>query len=67
MIMEYQGIKPDVSKAAFVAENATIVGDVVLEEGASVWFGAVIRGDSGPIRVGRGSNIQDNAGVRNFG
>lgn len=60
MIIEYQGIRPDISKAAFVADNATIVGDVVLEEGVSVWFGAVIRGDSGPIRVGKRSNIQDN-------
>lgn len=60
MIIEYQGMKPDISKAAFVAENASIIGDVVLEEGASVWFGAVIRGDSGPIRIGKGSNIQDN-------
>ena len=60
MIVEYQGIRPDIGKAAFIAENATIVGDVVLEEGVSVWFGAVIRGDSGPIRIGKRSNIQDN-------
>jgi len=60
MVIEFQGIRPDISKAAFVADNATIVGDVVLEEGVSVWFGAVIRGDSGPIRVGKCSNIQDN-------
>ena len=60
MIVEYQNCVPDVSKAAFIAENAVIVGDVVLEEGTSVWYGAVIRGDSGPIRIGKNSNIQDN-------
>ena len=60
MIMEYQGHRPDVQKAAYIAENASIIGDVVLEEGSSVWFGAVLRGDSGPIRVGKNSNIQDN-------
>ena len=47
-------------KKVFVAPNATVVGDVTLEEGVSVWYGAVLRGDSGPIRVGAGSNIQDN-------
>ena len=47
-------------KQNFVAPNATVVGDVVLENEVSVWYGAVLRGDSGPIRVGQGSNIQDN-------
>lgn len=47
-------------KKISVAPNATIVGDVTLEAGVSVWYGAVLRGDSGPIRVGEGSNIQDN-------
>ncbi len=45
----------------FVADNATIVGDVVIGEDASVWFSAVIRGDRESIVVGNGSNIQDNA------
>jgi carbonic anhydrase/acetyltransferase-like protein (isoleucine patch superfamily) len=43
----------------WVAETASIVGDVTLEEDVSVWFGAVLRGDNEPIRIGRGSNIQD--------
>lgn len=63
MIREYNGIRPDVSRAAFIAETAVIIGDVVLEEGVSIWYGAVLRGDSGPIRVGRNSNIQDNCVV----
>lgn len=45
---------------AFVAPNATVVGDVTLMEDASVWYGAVLRGDSGAIVIGRGTNIQDN-------
>lgn len=47
-------------KQVFIAPNATVVGDVVLENEVSVWYGAVLRGDSGTIRVGEGSNIQDN-------
>ena len=60
MIMEFNGKTPDISKALFVAETAVIIGDVTLEEGASVWFGAVLRGDSGPIHIGKNSNVQDN-------
>ena len=45
---------------AFIAPNATGVGDVTLGENASVWYGAVIRGDMGAISIGAGSNIQDN-------
>ena len=43
----------------WVADTASVIGDVVLEDDASVWFGAVLRGDNEPIRVGRGSNVQD--------
>ena len=46
-------------KTYFAAPGAVIVGDVELGENASVWYGAVLRGDSGPIRVGKGTNIQD--------
>jgi len=47
----------------YQAQNATVVGDVTLEEGSSVWYGAVVRGDSAPIHIGAGTNIQDNATV----
>lgn len=47
-------------KIVTVAPNAVIVGDVVLENNVSIWYGAVLRGDSGTIRVGEDSNIQDN-------
>jgi carbonic anhydrase/acetyltransferase-like protein (isoleucine patch superfamily) len=43
----------------WIARTASVIGDVTLEEEASVWFGAVLRGDNEPIRIGRGSNIQD--------
>ena len=45
---------------AWIAPNATVVGEVTLHEDASVWYGAVLRGDCGEIVVGKGSNIQDN-------
>ena len=43
-----------------IAKNATVVGDVVFSENANVWYGAVIRADAGPIKIGENSNIQDN-------
>lgn len=60
MLQKFRDKYPQVEKAAFVAENATLIGDVVLEEDATVWFGAVLRGDASSIKVGKGSNIQDN-------
>ena len=51
------------NNGAFIAPNATVVGDVILEKDANIWYGAVLRGDSGQIRVGRGTNIQDNCVV----
>lgn len=53
--------RPDLSNAAFVAPSATVVGQVFLAAGASVWYGAVVRGDVEQIRVGRCTNIQDGA------
>ena len=52
---------PDVSKAAFVAPNATIIGHVEISKGASVWYGAVIRGDVESVRLGIRCNVQDGA------
>ena len=43
----------------WIAPNATVIGDVILKPGASVWFGAVVRGDNDPITIGRDTNIQD--------
>ena len=63
MIMGLKGKQPETEKASFIAENATIIGDVKLEEGTTVWYGAVIRGDGESIRVGKNTNIQDNTVV----
>jgi carbonic anhydrase/acetyltransferase-like protein (isoleucine patch superfamily) len=59
LIAPFLGHSPRIPDSAFVAPTATVVGDVVLGEEASVWYGAVLRGDVGAIRVGRRSNIQD--------
>ena len=50
---------PQVADSAWVAESAQVIGMVELAEDASVWFGAVLRGDTEPLRIGRGSNVQD--------
>ncbi len=52
-----------INNGAWVAQNATVVGDVTLGEDASIWYGAVLRGDCGTITIGDGTNIQDNAVV----
>lgn len=59
MIWELDGTAPHIAADAWVAPDASLMGRVVLEDGASVWFGAVLRGDTEEIRVGRGSNVQD--------
>jgi carbonic anhydrase/acetyltransferase-like protein (isoleucine patch superfamily) len=60
-LKRYLGRTPDTSAALFVASNATVLGDVVLGRHSSVFYGAVLRGDINEIRVGEGTNIQDNA------
>lgn len=59
LIKEVRGFKPQIGEDCYLAENATIVGDVVLGKGCSVWFNAVLRGDVNPIRIGNHVNIQD--------
>ncbi|MCX7712347.1 MAG: gamma carbonic anhydrase family protein [Chthoniobacterales bacterium] len=56
---KYLGRQPDTSKAAFVAPNATILGSVTLGENASVFYGAILRGDIQDIIIGNGTNVQD--------
>ena len=60
-IYKVDGRVPQVGAAAFVADNATLAGDVTLAEESSVWYGAVLRADTGRITVDAGSNVQDNA------
>lgn len=59
MIKAINGKAPVIPADCFVAENATVIGNVTLHEEASVWFGAVVRGDTDSIVIGKGSNIQD--------
>ena len=58
-IYELDGIAPSIADSAWVADSAQVMGNVVLAEDASVWFGAVVRGDTEIIRIGARSNIQD--------
>ena len=50
---------PQIDPTAWVAPDAAVIGDVVLGAGASVWFGAALRGDNEPITIGAGSNVQE--------
>lgn len=59
MIGSFNGIKPKIHSSVFVAENADIIGDVIIDEDSSVWFQTVIRGDVAPTRIGKRVNIQD--------
>jgi carbonic anhydrase/acetyltransferase-like protein (isoleucine patch superfamily) len=60
-LFSFEGLTPQVHSSAFLAPTATLVGDVIVEEGASIWYGAVIRADYAPVIVRRGANVQDNA------
>ena len=58
-LFSFEGREPDVSPSAWIAPTATLIGDVRVEAEASVWYGAVLRADSGPIVIRRGANVQD--------
>jgi carbonic anhydrase/acetyltransferase-like protein (isoleucine patch superfamily) len=60
-VYSLKGIAPRIAPGAYVAPNATVVGDVLLAGNTSVWFGATIRGDNELISIGAGSNVQDGA------
>jgi carbonic anhydrase/acetyltransferase-like protein (isoleucine patch superfamily) len=63
MLQSFDGHDPALHPSAWVHEGAWVIGEVELGEGASVWPGAVLRGDMGAIRIGRHSNVQDNCVV----
>lgn len=60
-LFEYEGKRPLIADDAFVAPTATLIGDVTIESGASIWYGATLRGDDGPIVVRERANVQDNS------
>ena len=61
LILPVKGVYPEMGLNCFIAENATIVGDVVIGDNCSVWFNSVVRGDVNYIKIGNNTNIQDGA------
>lgn len=61
MVIAFRGKHPKIHPTAFVAPTAVLIGDVEVGEESSIWFGAVLRGDNGPIRIGERTSVQDNA------
>lgn len=60
-LFSFEGASPTVHPAAWIAPTATLVGDVTVEAGASVWYGVTLRADFGPIVIAAGANVQDNS------
>jgi len=60
-LLAFNGVTPTLAPDVFVAPGAMVIGDVTIGEGSSVWYNAVLRGDIAPIRIGKGSNVQDGA------
>jgi carbonic anhydrase/acetyltransferase-like protein (isoleucine patch superfamily) len=63
MVYKFYDKCPQIAESAFIAPSADIIGDVTIAEDCSIWYGAVLRGDENYIRVGKGTNIQDNSTV----
>ena len=63
MIKNLKEIKPNIHRDTFIAENASVIGDVNIERGVSIWYNAVLRGDIENITIGKYSNIKDNSTV----
>lgn len=59
MIKSFKGQKPQIDQSCYIADNATLIGDITIGPKSSVWFNSVIRGDVAPTIIGEGVNIQD--------
>jgi len=59
LVRPFKGIYPKLAPSVFIADTARVIGDVELAEDVSIWFGSVLRGDVGAIRIGARSNVQD--------
>ncbi len=59
LVLEYEGMKPDLHPSVFVASGAAIIGNVGVGEGSSIWYNSVVRGDVNYIKIGKFTNIQD--------
>ncbi len=62
-LYSHKGVSPRLGNSVYLAPNASVIGDVTIGDDSSIWFGAVLRGDVFPIRIGARTNIQDNAVV----
>lgn len=63
MLIAFDGKKPIIKSSVLLGEGCQIIGDVTIEDNVSIWYNAILRADLSPIKVGKGSNIQDNATV----
>ena len=63
VILPHKGVLPTIAESAFIAPNATVIGDVHIGAESSIWYNVVVRGDSAHIRIGERTNIQDNSTV----
>ena len=63
MILDFKGIKPVIDKTCYISESVDIIGEVVIEKNANIWFGTTIRGDMSKIHIGENTNIQENSVV----
>jgi carbonic anhydrase/acetyltransferase-like protein (isoleucine patch superfamily) len=63
MIIPFDGKHPQIGRGVFIAPTAVVIGDVTIGDGASIWYGTVVRGDTDPIVIGRDTSIQDNSTV----
>ena len=61
MIHAVNGNEPQIEQEVFIAEDSKIIGDVYIKSGASIWFNSIVRGDLGPIKIGKKTNIQENS------
>lgn len=66
MLIPYRGRAPVIGENVYVAPTAAVIGDVVIGDHSSIWFGATVRGDYGPIRIGERCSVQDSATVHVF-
>lgn len=58
-IIKFKDIEPKIDTKAYISPGVSIIGDVIIGKGSSIWFGSVVRGDVAPITIGNNSNIQD--------
>ncbi len=61
IIIPYKGSTPKIAADCFVAQSATLVGNIVVDDESSIWFGVSIRAENGPVRIGKRVNVQDNS------